>query len=155
MAYGFDVMELNWDFKIGPFEAGPILKSTGWVGGTWVKLATATSKPDGEGMTVSMKLEKGDDTSSIGFLLRGNLEGTDLHTSYNSGVTGPVTLCQQGLFMFKYYEDVPYTLNQILYISTNGLLTNAPTGPNSRSCGFCTGLPADNNNYLGASIVFP
>ena len=152
MAYDFDVVELNWDFKIGSFEAGPIMKQTGWVGGQWVYLTVSTSRAEGNSIIISRKVEKGNDTNSIGFLLRGSLEGTDLHTSYNPGITGPVTLCQQGLFMFKYFENVPYVLNNLLYVSANGILTSVPT---VRSVGFCVGLPADNNNYLGASIVFP
>jgi hypothetical protein len=155
MAYDFDVVELNWDFKIGPLEAGPVMKNTGWVGGQWVTLVVATSRQDANSIIVSRKVEKGTDLNSIGFILRGSLEGTDQYTSFNPGVTGAVTLCQQGLFLFKYYENVPYTLNSILYVSPNGLLTSVQTVPTSRSVGFCVGIPADNNNYLGASIVFP
>ena len=155
MAFDFDVVELNWDFKLGSFQAGPGLKSGGWVGGQWVCLTVATSVQSGSSMIVSRLVETATDLNAIGFLLRGSLEGTDKYTSYNPGQTGPVTLCQQGLFLFKYYEAKPYTLNGVLYVSPNGLLTSVKANPTSRSVGFCIGIPADNNNYLGASIVFP
>jgi hypothetical protein len=154
-SYDFDVIEINWDFKIGPVEAGPVMMESGWVGGLWMKINTCTSRRDGSSLIWKQTVEKATGDNAVGFVLRGSAEGTDQYSSFNPGKTGNITLCQQGIFLFKYYETGVYTLNCILYVSNNGLLKPTQDTVTSRGVGFCVALPADNENYLGASIVFP
>ena len=93
-------------------------------------------------------------TTVIGFLLRGSLEASSNYTDQYPGKTGVATMCNHGSFLFKYYESGSYTLNETVYCSANGLLTNVNAG-GARAVGVVMGLPASNSDYLGVDVIFP
>ena len=167
--YDFDVVRISSGELYGPYKVSSTMLSTGWVGGTWCKYDTAISFRDGSAIRVDRTLGVGGPMTAIGFILRASYEETDQYTSFYPGKTGVVTVCQTGHYLFKYFETLDlaerttpgsgsalvYSLNQNLYVSSNGLLTNEIETASARVIGYCSGVPADNDNYLGADVLFP
>jgi hypothetical protein len=137
-----------------PVEIGTTLLASGWDGGIFIKYSSVTTVQDAEAFRVRRIVEKADPTTVVGFLLRGSLEASDTYTAQYPGMTGIATMCNHGSYLFKYYEADTFVLNQTVYCSANGLLTNVNAG-GARAVGVVMGLPADNSNYLGVDVIFP
>ena len=167
MSYDFDVVRILGEELLGAYEVSSDLKSSGWVGGLWVRYQSVRSWRDGSSIRWVRILEKAEPDDPMYFLLRGSYEGTDQYTGRYPGKTGIVVASVYGQYLFKYYETnnlaertVPgsgaplvYYLNANLYVSSNGLLTSEAEVVNARPVGMCVGLPADNNNYLGCEVL--
>jgi len=168
MAYDFDVVRVIATEHMGAFEVTDAMKASGWVGGKWVKYHTMQSWADANEIRWKRVVTPAGPEDPMCFVLRASYEGTDHFTGHYPQKTGIVTCCLYGQYLFKYFETdnlaertVPgsgsplvYTLNTNLFVSSNGLLTSEKeSGINSRGVGFCVGLPADNNGYLGAEIL--
>ena len=169
-AYDFDVVELYLpNNHMGAIEASTTLKNIGWVGGLWVRYAVVSSLQDGNSIRIKRTVEQAGPNTPVGFMLRGSYEASVKFTGRNPGETGTTTVASAGQFLFKYYETMNlaertmpgtgssliYQLNESLYVSSNGLLTNENETGTARSVALCSGLPIDNNYYLGADILFP
>lgn len=167
-SYDFDVIRVQGMEEYGPYEMSDDMKTSGWVGGTWIRFKTMRSWRDGESIRWKRVVEKCTDTDPMMFALRASYEGTDRYTGRYPGKTGEVTCCNYGQFLFKYYETVDkaerhnpgtgsaltYTLNSNVWVSDRGLLTSEKeSGVNSRGVGLIVGLPADNENYLGVEVL--
>jgi hypothetical protein len=155
-AYNFDVVQLYDPANfMGGMEVTDAMKDTGWFGGLWVKYAYSKSWQDANNIRVKRTVEKATPNSPIGFIVRGSLEGSDQFTGQYPGRTGVISVCNQGQFLFRFFENLTYTLNQNLYVSSNGILTNIDETGIARVVALCSGLPADNNGYLAADVLFP
>lgn len=168
MAYDHDVVQLFGAEYYYPCEPDSVLMGAGWVGGQWIRMQRMTTYPDGNEIRVRRVVEKALPDDPSFFLLRGSLEGTDQYTSFYPGRTGIATIGVYGQYLFKYYETldlaertVPgsgstlvYVMNQDLYVSSNGLLTNEDETGTARTVGVLIGLPSDNNGYLGVFIGY-
>ena len=69
-------------------------------------------------------------------------------------MTRIATFVNYGSHLFKYHENDVFVLNQTVYVSSSGLLTNVSV-PGDRPVGIVMGLPADNAGYLGVDVIFP
>ena len=150
----FDVIRLTNMGDLLPVEIDTALKAAGWSGGTFIKYSRVTTVQDAEAFRVSRFVEKAGPTTVVGFLLRGSYEASDGYTVQYPGKTGIATMCNHGSYLFKYYESDVYVLNQTVFCSANGLITNVNAG-GARSVGVVMGLPADNSDYLGVDVLFP
>lgn len=167
--YDFDVVRVEHDGPFGPYEVDDSLKASGWNGGLWVRYVQMESYPDANNIRWVRKVGLAGPDTAVAFILRGSYEATDQYTSFYPKKTGVVSVCNLGQYLFKYYEvddlaertnpgtgsALVYTLNCGLYVSSNAKLTSEKETPTARIIGFCSGVPADNNNYLGGTILFP
>lgn len=130
-----------------PVAAGPVLRSTGWRAGLWVKYV-----PD-ENDVNNFTVEQSEGIYATGFLLIGSenykvpsaYANERNYTSYQnigihaeaSGASVLTLIAGGGRFLFRVFETVAlngqgqrsggpitYNLNDSLYVSENGLLTN-------------------------------
>ena len=167
-----------------PVTAGPILRRTKWVSGTWVMYVDNVSPTD------EFTVERSDGTGSCGFLLYGSEDYTDPrvsnyrnYTSFqnasqfaNANGTAVLTVISGGCrILFADYETVSldnlgsrtgpaitYRLNQWLSISENGLLCNDPEdrlilatgGDAAVVVGIVCKLPTEGNPKLGVDLKF-
>jgi len=169
-AYNFDVVQLYEAANpMGANEVSTTMKNVGWNGGLWVCYTSMTSYSDAGNIRVRRAVDKASPNNPIGFILRGSQEASDQYTSQWPGRTGVISIFNQGQFLFKYFEtlnkaerDIPgsgaplvYALNQSLFVSSNGLLTNENETGTARVVAICAGLPAQNNGYMGADVLFP
>jgi hypothetical protein len=148
----FDVLRLTNMDNLLPVKVDASLPT--WNGGTFVQYQKVTTVQDAEAFRVDRYVSLGSPTTVVGFLLRGSYEASDQRTSQNPGITRIATFVNFGSHLFKYYEPDIFVLNQTVYCSVNGLLTNVDAG-GARAVGVVMGLPADNAGYLGADILFP
>lgn len=162
--------------------AGPLLKSSGWRGGQWVRYVPPTGVDD-------FVIEASDGNDATGFILfPSEFYGRDESfgavnnlTSYvlrSNDVSGAGTVCVMaggGRMLFLLYETVAldglgvraggpitYTLNEDLKLSERGWLCNdsdanlnaaGVTRPNT--VGKCSLVPAERNNMrLGLDLKF-
>ncbi|MDD5650232.1 MAG: hypothetical protein PHF86_07450 [Candidatus Nanoarchaeia archaeon] len=139
-----------------PVTIGPTLLQTGWYGGQWVRF------------TGNLTVEKASVSSVAGILLTGykledcdgkpydynNMDGLQIFKPYqyeNQAINafGKATMAtDDGLYDFNsnVYETLVYSYNQILYLNSEGLLTNVDSG--FPYIGIVAGLPSDNNGWL-------
>jgi len=128
-----------------PVTAGPILRSTGWKAGVWVKYV------ENENSAAEFTVELADGVYATGFLMYGSEDYSDARqsnyrnfTSYQqtgilasaSGASVLTMIMGGGRFLFTQYErfnldvngdrTIPanYALNDSLKVSENGLLCN-------------------------------
>lgn len=155
--------------KLGAFTVTDALQASGWNGGLFVQYYAMKSVLDGSSMRWMRVMGPALPDTVFGFLLRGSYEPADQFTGIYPGRTGVITVCNHGEFLFKYYEIVnlaertnpgtggplTYALNQTLYCSNRGLLTSENETGVARAIAVCSGLPADNENYLGAYVHSP
>ena len=168
--FDFDVLQVTSSGgEQGPYEVSPAMKRDGWPGGLWVKFLEVSSRIEGNSIIWKRILDKATPLDATMFVLRGSYEPTDHYTGRYPQKTGVVTTTNQGQFFFRVFETVDlaertvpgsgaplvYALNELLYVSSNGLLTSEQEGGVARRVGYCTGTPDQNNNYLGAEILFP
>jgi len=144
-----DVMVLKQGDKFTA-TAGPILRSTGWLGGQWVDYADVQVPPVSQ-----FTVEKSGGIYTTGFILYGSENYNDPrrstyrnYTSYQnksdfaavaSGASVITLIVGGGRFLFTNYEKIAldafgvraggpavYTINDPLKISENGLLCQDP-----------------------------
>jgi len=168
MAYDFDVVKIFGAEYYYPCEPVSALQRTGWVGGLWVRMNRMITRQDANSIRVTRLVEAAHPNDPAFFFRWGSNEPCDLHTSFSPGTTGVATIGVYGQFLFKYYETLDlaertlpgsggslvYSMNQDLYVSSNGLLTSENETGVARTVGVLIGLPVDNNNYLGVFIGY-
>jgi hypothetical protein len=164
------------------FMAGPLLRATGWVGGQWIYFVAEPT----EGTYV---VEASTGNPAIGYICaesedyskRYYEEGSpNNYSSYQkrSQSEGPNTLdvnLSGGMAIFRHYETIAlaggartgapitYALNELLYVSENGLLCNDSSAELILAgiaiplqAGRVSATPsARNNNRLGALTWTP
>ena len=164
-----------------PCTAGPIMRSTGWKGGTWVYYV-----PNVDNVS-EFTVEKSDGQYVAGFVMYGSENYADARqstyrnfTSYqNTGALASasgaavLTLVNGGArILFKEFEkfsidgqgnrtvDANYQLNQPLKVSENGLLCNDPDGSlnavgiaNPTTVGICCKVPGTDGK-LGLDLKY-
>lgn len=148
----FDVIRITNMDNLLPVEVDSSLES--WNGGIFVKYKSVTLTQDADAFKMRRIVDLASPSTVCGFLLRGSYEASDQRTSQNQGTTRIATFVNFGSHLFKYYEADNFVLNQTVYVSANGLLTNVNAG-SARSVGIVMGLPAVNAGYLGVDVIFP
>jgi hypothetical protein len=157
-------------------EIGSALRGTGWTGGTFVTYSAGTAPLGRTGRELGI-VERSPGTGIVaGFLLFGSSdasEGDEYFTSYRPESTGVAAInINEGKYKFFVYEsenaakradpaagaDLTYVLNDRLYVSDRGLLTNEQEfGGNSVVVGICFHTPVDDLdhpelNYVGIQV---
>lgn len=172
-----DVRILQKGFHVN-VEVGTGLRGTGWVGGQFVTYA-GTSAPMGKtGREVGI-VEKIPGTGNVaGFLVFSSSNSVndrpEYLTSFRPEQTGVAAICRDaGKYAFYQFEtanaakranplagaDLVYALNDALYISDNGLLTNEDQfTPNSVRVGHVFHVPdatVPAQNFVGVDVRMP
>lgn len=150
--FSFDVIRITNIDNILPVEVDSSLAT--WNGGIFVQYHRVTTVEDASSFKIKRIVKLATPTTVAGFLLRGSYEASDQRTSQNPGMTRIATFVNYGSHLFKYHENDAFVLNQTVYVSSNGLLTNV-SAPGDRPVGIVMGLPVDNAGYLGVDIIFP
>lgn len=161
-----DVQVIVWGYRY-PVKIGGSLLNRPWRGGTFVRFV-------GD-FTVDLATPE----EWNGFLVRSSFgeEGSRSLTSINPQKTGSVALCVFGAYEFLHYETesinlrrakqglpalpapalpaqlLTYSINDMLYVSSNGLLTNEIEVDDPKGVGNVMALPATNQGYLGYAFL--
>jgi len=160
-----------------PVTVGPLLRSSGWRGGTWVRYITPPDDVE------EFVVEQSDGNAATGFLLFpsesytpgeewgavNNFTGAQLRTDAGAvyGASTVTIIAGGGRMLFRVFETVPidvfgvrsagsitYSLNEPLKVSENGLLCNdsdarmALAGvAQPLTVGVCCAIPRPQNNF--------
>jgi hypothetical protein len=182
--YSDVIIQINGD-KF-PTGVGPLLRASGWRGGIWVRYVDPINMVD------EYVVEISDGNEATGFLVfppegygavesdwgaENNFLGQQLRTDIGSvaGASTVTITAGGGRFLFKTHEALgldgagvrnvnpaPYTLNQWLFISENGLLCGDTSAllqlagvATPQLVGTCSAIPhARNGNRVGLDLKF-
>jgi len=157
-----DVQVIVWGYRY-PIKIGGTLMTQPWRGGTFVKFIS------------DFTVDRATPDEWNGFLVRSSINEEGCHTlvSTNSQKTIGQTLCVYGAYEFLQFETesvnqrrakqglaslgapalpaqiLTYSINQMLFVSSNGLLTNEEEVVGALSVGYVMATPPTNQGYLG------